>query len=182
MRVLISAFESFDGRNINISEEVLKLLDDNYYKVLIPVSYNKCFDILKEKINNINPDIIICLGEAIKREEITIESRAINLRSASISDNDGIKYENEIIIDGKDEYLYSTLPIEKIISNTNIKESNSAGTYVCNNLLFELLNYNNSLNNKKMCGFIHLPRLEVYKSYREIKEQLEKCIKLVMED
>ncbi len=182
MKILISAFESFDGRNINISEEVLKLFDDNYYKVLIPVSYNKCFSVLKEKIESVNPDVIICLGEAIKREEITIEGRAINLRNASISDNDGIKYENEIIMNGKDEYLYSTLPIEEIISNTNIKESNSAGTYVCNNLLYELLNYNNCLKNKKLCGFIHLPRLEVYKSYIDIKEQIEKCIKIIMED
>lgn len=182
MKVLISAFESFDGRSINISEEVLKLLSDDYYKALIPVSYNKCFCVLKEKINSINPDIIICLGEAIKREDITIEKRAINLRNASIPDNEGIKYENEIIIDGRDEYLYSTLPIEAIISNTNIKESNSAGTYVCNNLLYELLNYNKSLNNNKLCGFIHLPRLEKYKSYNELKEQIEKCIDIIMEE
>lgn len=181
MKILISAFESFDGRNINISEEVLKLLDNKYFKVLIPVSYNRCFEILKNKIEEYNPDIVICLGEAIKREEVTIEHQAFNLRDASISDNDGIKYEGTKILENGDEILYSNLPIDKIVSNTFIKESFSAGKYVCNNLLYELLNYNKEQNKNVLCGFIHLPRLEKYKSYIEIKEQIDKCIKIMEE-
>ena len=181
MKILISAFESFDGRNVNISEEVLKLLDDKYYKVLIPVSYNRCFEKLKNKIDEINPDIVLCLGEAIKRDEITIEHQAFNIREASICDNDGIKYEGSKILENNNEILYSNLPISKILENTDIKGSFSAGKYVCNNLLYELLNYNIEFSKNILCGFIHLPRLEKYKTYNEIKEQIDKCIEIMEE-
>ena len=74
MKVLISAFEPFCNREINNSEEVLNKLDScKYNKILLPVSYNRAFNILKEEINKIKPDLVICLGEAINRIEICLE-------------------------------------------------------------------------------------------------------------
>ena len=183
MRVLISAFEPFCNRKINNSEEVLNKLDlCKYNKILLPVSYNRSFNILKEEINKIKPDLVICLGEAINRIEICLERRAINLRKASICDNDNVCFDGLKVNDCEDEFLYSNLNIDKLVLKTNVADSFDAGMFVCNSLFYELLDYNRELNNSMLCGFIHIPRIEKYKSIDEMKEKIELIIKNIMEE
>lgn len=182
MKILVSGFEAFNNRLINNSKEVLDLLNaDKYYKVILPVSYNRSFELLKKEIEKIKPDLVLCLGEAINRTDICIEKRAINIKKASICDNDNVIYNGECIIENGDEFLYSNILIDKVICNTNIIASLDAGKFVCNTLLYELLNYNKNLNKPMLCAFIHIPRLEKYKTIEEIKDMIELSLN-IMED
>ena len=115
-----------------------------------------------EKVKQINPDVIICVGLAGGRRSVTVETVAINLKEATIPDNEGnAPMDEPVLKDAKNAY-FSTLPIRNIVKN--IKDNGidanlsfSAGAFVCNETLFLLLNkYENS--NVKV-GFIHLPFL-----------------------
>lgn len=178
MKILVSAFETFDNRNVNGSYECMKLLD-NVSKVLLPVSFNKAFLFLKKAIDEIIPDIIICLGEAINREEITIEKYAYNIRKSTIVDNDGIIYNGSKVINNGEDRLETNLLINEICMGTKIILSESAGTYVCNDVLYEMLDY---IKHKNIYGgFIHIPRIDKYKSYAEMSIEITKLINNIKE-
>jgi pyroglutamyl-peptidase len=169
LKILVTAFEPFGGETINPSYEVLKRLDDRIKgaeieKLLVPTAFNVSIDKVIEKINEINPDVVLSIGQAGGRADISIERVAINIDDARIPDNLGYQPEDKIIdLEGETAY-FSTIPIKRIAQaikkeNIPVSISNSAGTYVCNHLLYGVLNYlsKNRLNIK--AGFIHIPYL-----------------------
>lgn len=168
MKILLTAFDPFANEKINPTLEVLKKLEDNILnaqiiKLKLPTIFDKSSQILEEKIKEIKPDFILSLGQAGGRSKITAERVAINVDDASIKDNAGEKpIDQKIRIDGKNAY-FSTLPIKAIVEEIKkagipAEISNSAGTFVCNHIMYEGLYFAEKYGNIK-AGFIHIPFL-----------------------
>ena len=166
-KLLITGFDPFGGQKINPSWQSVLALEDrigeyNITKLEIPTVFNKGANLVLKKAEEIKPDVIICIGQAGGRIGVTPEVVAINLKEAEIADNEGYKPINSpIIADGKNAY-FSTLPIREMVDAIK-KEgvptglSYSAGTFVCNEVLYTLLHHFNGTNVR--VGFIHVPFL-----------------------
>ena len=167
MNLLITGFEAFLENEENPTEEILKLLPNSIYgnsitKVLLPVVYDECFEILLPIIDDVKPDVIINLGLAGGRKAISLERVAININDSKQKDNKGNIPQDEVIIESGESAYFSTLPIKQMMKNIQIKNipveiSNSAGTYVCNNLMYHVLHYICNSNMSIKAGFIHVP-------------------------
>lgn len=164
-KLLITGFEPFGGEAINPSWEALKLIPDvikdfNIVKMEIPVVFGKAAEIIIEKAEEIGADVILCIGQAGGRDAITPEMLGINLRHASIPDNEGNQPLDEKIIEGGDVAYFTTLPARAIAEKISAKGigakvSYSAGAYVCNDVIYSLLAHFNGSDVK--LGFIHIP-------------------------
>ena len=164
-KILITGFEPFGDEQINPSwEAVCRLPDEisgySIHKLLLPVVFGDAAQMVIDEANKISPNVIISIGQAGGRDSITLELVGINLRNAAIPDNCGNKPQDEaIIFEGADAH-FSTLPVRKIVEKINekgiaAKVSYSAGTYVCNDVLYTLLDYYKNTN--VLVGFIHVP-------------------------
>lgn len=167
MRVLITGFTPFGEEKINPSWEAVKRLKDSYgdikvFKSEIPTIFNKAIYSLQEEIERYNPDVVICTGQAGGRTGITPERVAINVNDARIADNDGNTPIDEKIFDDGANAYFSSLPIKAIVKELKDKKipasiSNSAGTFVCNNLMYGLLYYIEKKYKNIRGGFVHIP-------------------------
>ena len=164
-KLLITGFEPFGEETINPSWEAVNLLDSQIgeyqiTKLLLPVVFEKAYEKTLEKANELCPNVILCIGQAGGRNAITPELVAINLRHASIPDNNGNKPQDQPVISGGENAYFSNIPVRKIVDAISTQQipakvSYSAGAYVCNDLLYSLLN--NFKNSETLVGFIHLP-------------------------
>lgn len=168
MKILLTAFDPFADEKINPTLEVLKKLEDNILdvqliKLELPTVFDKSSKILEEKIKEVKPDVILSLGQAGGRSKITVERIAINIDDANIKDNEGNKpIDQKIRNDGENAY-FSTLPIKAIVEEIKkagipAEISNTAGTFVCNHIMYEGLYLAEKYGNIK-AGFIHIPFL-----------------------
>ena len=164
-KLLITGFEPFGGEKINPSWEAVKLLpekigDFEIIKAEIPVVFEKAAETVLAKAEELKPNAIICVGQAGGRTGVTPEMVAINLRFASIPDNEGNQPKDvPCISDGENAY-FATLPVRKMVeavSEASIpcSVSYSAGTYVCNDLIYHVL-HSYKGTETKAC-FIHVP-------------------------
>ena len=165
-KLLLTAFTPFDGERINPALEAVKLVKDRIGNLLIvklevPTVFGKSIDTVREAIEREKPDFVLSIGQAGGRAEICPERVAINLDDARIPDNEGNQPIDETIFpDGENAY-FSTLPVKAMVEAIR-KEglpsslSNSAGTYVCNHLMYGVLYY---LDKRPVikAGFIHVP-------------------------
>ncbi|NLC41275.1 MAG: pyroglutamyl-peptidase I [Erysipelothrix sp.] len=158
-KILISAFDIFGNNAANSSQLVLEQLTENQNlkMVLVPTVRQKSFETLKPFLDE--AEIVICLGMASNRDKISLERVAINVDDFRIEDNEGNKPSNQAIIDGGPTAYFSTLPLIDIQSRLEslkipVEISNSAGTFVCNHLMYQVAHY---FQNTKPNGFIHLP-------------------------
>lgn len=164
MKIILTAFEPFNGRSINNSSLVLdkvSLENENLLKLKLPVEFIHSFDRLKENIDSFNPEIVILFGEAPYEQSFTLEKEAHNIMNSKTKDNRGITKDNEIIIENEENTLYSTFPLSKIEDTAkkfNANLSTSAGTYICNSTYFQTLSYIKNKNIK--CIFIHVSNKE----------------------
>lgn len=164
-KLLITGFEPFGGEVINPSWEAVKFLPPkiNGYqltKLCIPVVFTEAAETVIKTAEEIRPDVILCIGQAGGRNAITPELVGINLRHASIPDNNGNEPKEDAIISGGENAYFSTLPVRKIadaISADGVpaKISYSAGAYVCNDVLYTLLHRYKEATTR--VGFIHIP-------------------------
>lgn len=164
-KLLITGFEPFGGEKINPSWEAVSLLKNeiNGYeitKLLIPVVFGKAAEQIIKTAKDISPDVIISVGQAGGRNAVTPELVAINLRHGSIPDNSGYFPKDEPIMQNGATAYFSTLPVRKMseaIATCGIASSvsYSAGTYVCNDVLYTLLSHYE--NTKTKICFIHIP-------------------------
>ena len=168
MKILITGFDAFNGEKINPASLILDKIGDEIEghrleKLLLPTKFIGTADLLERKIVEIRPDIIISLGQAGGRTDITVERVAINIADASIADNDGkMPIDEKIRWDGENAY-FSTLPIKAIVENLRKEKIpasvlNSAGTYVCNFVMYNDLYLADKYKNIS-AGFIHVPYL-----------------------
>ena len=166
-KLLITGFDPFDGATVNPSWEAVKLLpekigDYELCKLQIPTVFGVAPRTVLEKAAEIHPDVIISVGQAGGRAAVTPERIGINIRDARISDNAGISPKNEIIAPTGADGYFSTLPVQAMIAAINnaglpAAISNTAGTFVCNDVLYSLLHH--YADTAVRCGFIHVPYL-----------------------
>ena len=166
-KLLISGFDPFGGEKINPSFEAVKLLPDvigeyELTKIELPTVFGRAAEIMSAKIEEIRPDAVICVGQAGGRRGITPEVIGINLREATIADNAGAQLQNEPVSEGAPDGIFSTLPVREMVAAIKAEGlpaslSFSAGAFVCNDLLFSLLNTYRGTEIK--IGFIHVPFL-----------------------
>ena len=164
-KLLITGFEPFGGEDINPSWEAVRLLPDeigdySLYKLCIPVTFGGGAERLLASAEELHPDVILSIGQAGGRANVTPELVAINLRHASIPDNNGYHPIDLPIIEGGCAAYFSTLPMRQIsraISDSGIPShlSYSAGAYVCNDLYYTLLSH--FAGSSTRIGFIHVP-------------------------
>lgn len=164
-RLLITGFEPFGGESINPSWEVVCRLPDvigeyELTRLCLPVVFGDAANMLLDLAAELMPDVILCIGQAGGRSAITPEMVAINLRHADIPDNLGNQPRDEKIVFGGETAYFSTVPVRKMAESINAMGisscvSYSAGAYVCNDLLYTLLNHYK--NSKVSVGFIHIP-------------------------
>lgn len=167
MKILLTAFEPFGGETINPAMEAVKLVGDEIcgaeiVKCYVPVVFKKSIDLVLAAMEAERPDVVVCVGQAGGRDGVTPERVAINVDDAGIPDNEGNRPIDEpIYIDGKNAY-FSSLPVKAIVRDIQAvgipsSLSNSAGTYVCNHLMYGVL-YNIERSYPGMRGgFIHVP-------------------------
>ena len=166
-KLLITGFEPFGGQNINPSWQSVLALENqigefSLYKLEIPTVFKKGVQAVLEKAEQINPDAILCIGQAGGRDSITPEVVAINLMDANIADNEGNKPINEQIDPTGENAYFSNLPIREMVKAINsegipAKLSYSAGAFVCNEVMYTLLH--KFKNTDVKVGFIHVPFL-----------------------
>lgn len=167
MKLLLTAFDPFGGQNINPALEAVKQIPDQIHnttiiKLEVPTVFNKSIEILSKAIEEHLPDAVLCIGQAGGRTAITPERVAINIDDAGIADNEGNQpLDQPIRPDGAAAY-FSSLPIKAMAAR--IREagipaaiSNSAGTFVCNHLMYGLLYTLNQNYPHMKGGFIHVP-------------------------
>ena len=164
-KLLITGFEAFGGETINPSWDAVRRLPDvicdfSITKLCLPVVFGEAPEKTIAAAKDLAPDVILCIGQAGGRAAVTPEMVGINLRHASIPDNNGNQPSDDEIIKGGDKAYFSTLPVRKIAENIKSKGiaaqvSYSAGTYVCNDLIYSLLAHFSGT--KTEVGFIHVP-------------------------
>lgn len=200
MNILITGFEPFDGQTINPSIEILNRIQNNYnhvyiYKLIVPTVFNESIEVVCKKVDEIHPDIVLMLGQAGGRKEISIERVAINIDDANIPDNRGIKPIDSVIMKNGQPAYFSSLPIKKMMNilrenNLPAQISNSAGTYVCNHLMYGVLNHIDSKKLNILAGFVHVPFIHEQvidngnfsMSLNDLVKAVELLIEIVSED
>jgi len=166
-KIIVSAFEPFGGSGRNSSLDTLKALPGILYgheivKVTLPVVYGECGRGLCEAVAGYAAGevaAVICLGQAAGRGSITPEYVAVNVRHAGAADNAGVKYELTPIGDGAEAYV-TGLPVAEMVkamkaAGVPAAVSFTAGTYVCNDLMYAAVEYCRPRG--IAAGFVHLP-------------------------
>jgi len=163
--LLITGFDPFDGESINPSWEVVSRLPESLggftlHKLQIPTVFSLAAEKVVEAAKEIQPDVILCIGQAGGRGAVTPERVAINIRDARICDNAGNQpVDQPIVPDGPDAY-FATVPVKAMVqamidAGCDAAISNTAGTFVCNDVLYTLLHHYHGTS--VQAGFIHVP-------------------------
>ncbi|MFJ3167057.1 pyroglutamyl-peptidase I [Serratia nematodiphila] len=168
-KVLITGFEPFGGERLNPSWEVVKQLNDmelvgtRLVARQLPCVFGAALEALNAAIDEVQPLMVLAVGQAGGRTDITIERVAINVDDARIPDNQGQQPVDEPIVAGGPAAYFSTLPIKAMVSSMReagipASVSQTAGTYVCNHVMYGLLHRLSGQREVKG-GFIHIPYL-----------------------
>ena len=167
MKILITAFDPFGGEAVNPALEAVKQMKDEIagaqiVKLEIPTVFGKSIEVIHETMKKEQPDAVLSIGQAGGRFGVTPERVAINVDDARIKDNEGNQpIDTPIFEDGKPAY-FSTLPVKamvKAIHDQGLPSSlsNSAGTFVCNHVMYGVLYYIDKEFPGVRGGFIHVP-------------------------
>ncbi len=201
MKILITGFDPFGGENINPALEAVKKLPDTILgqeiiKIEIPTVFRKSLEKIEENIQKHNPDVVISVGQAGGRFGVTPERVAINIDDARIKDNEGNQpIDISIYEDGENAY-FSNLPIKAMVKEMNdngipASVSNTAGTFVCNHVMYGILYLIDKKYPNIRGGFIHVPYIPSQvttkpntpsMSIDDIAKGLELSIKAVIEN
>ena len=168
MKLLLTAFEPFGGETLYAAWEAVMALDApeglQLCRLQVPTVFGLAGDTVWEAIERERPDAVLCVGQAAGRAALTPERAALNLRDASIPDNAGNQPQDEPVVPGGPAAYFTTLSARKMaeaIQRTGVPASisNSAGTFVCNDLLYSLLHRIARESLPLRCGFVHVPCL-----------------------
>ncbi|WNZ92584.1 pyroglutamyl-peptidase I [Streptococcus iniae] len=167
MKILVTGFDPFGGEAINPALESIKQLpstiDGAEIKcVEVPTVFHESAEVLKKHLENFKPDVVLCIGQAGGRTGLTPERVAINQDDARIPDNKGNQPIDTLIREDGAPAYFSTLPIKAMVAAIQkaglpASVSNTAGTFVCNHLMYQALYLvEKHLPNAK-AGFMHIP-------------------------
>lgn len=167
MKILVSGFDPFGGESINPSIDAVKRLPDSIngveiIKLEIPTVIGKSIDKLTQAVETYFPDVVLCVGQAGGRSDISVERIAINIDDCRIKDNEGNQpIDESIVVNGPDAY-FLTLPIKAIVSDLQSQGiqasvSNTAGTFICNHVAYGMAHLAKTKYPYMRTGFIHIP-------------------------
>ena len=166
-KLLITGFDPFGGQTVNPSWLAVERLPDRIgdfaiYKKMIPTVFGTAAEAVLEEAEKVQPDVILCVGQAGGRAAVTPERIAVNIRDARIADNAGNQPRGEFVAPDGPAAYFATVPVEKMaqaIEQAGISGtvSNSAGAFVCNDTLYGLLHA--FAGSSVRVGFIHVPYL-----------------------
>lgn len=169
MKILVTGFDPFGGEPINPAIESVKKLPDNIagaeiIKLEIPTVRGKSLEKIEKAIQEHNPDIILSVGQAGGRFDITVERVGINMDDFRIPDNEGNQVIDEPIFSDGDNAYFVKLPVKAMVQNIQKNRipasvSYTAGTFVCNHVLYGVLYLVEKKYKGKKSGFIHIPFL-----------------------
>lgn len=157
MRILVTAFEPFDGAETNISRSVMNGIQEEVEKVLLPVSFRNAPIVLQQAIRDIHPDVLLMLGQCGDEEKIRMERFAVNLMDSDKGDNDGYCPKEERIYESAQVAYQTPFPVRTWVESLEVqglpvRASNTAGLYVCNRVYFEALHFG------QKALFVHIPK------------------------
>ena len=201
MKILVTGFDPFGGESINPAWEAVSRIKDEIagvevVKLQVPTVFKKSIEKLEEGIKEHRPDAVICVGQAGGRYEVTPERVAINIDDARIEDNQGNQpIDISIFEDGAPAY-FATLPVKAMVKEINkaglpATLSNTAGTFVCNHLMYGALYLADKKYPNMRAGFIHVPYIPQQvitkkgtpsMALEDIVKSLEAAIKAVVEN
>lgn len=166
-KLLITGFDPFGGENINPSWEAVKELPDHIgdwqlTKMEIPTVFGAAAGQVIAAAEGLQPNAILCIGQAGGRAAVTPEVVAINLQEARIPDNRGNQPMNTPVVKGGPAAYFATVPVREMVQTIQAASipaalSYSAGTFVCNDVLYRLLHHFDGTATQ--AGFIHVPYL-----------------------
>lgn len=167
MKLLLTAFDPFGGETVNPAQEAVKMVSSRVgnvevIKCVVPTVFGKSIETVAAAIEDCRPDAVLCIGQAGGRADLTPERIAINLDDASIADNEGNRpVDTPIFPDGKPAY-FSTLPVKAMVAAIRAAGipaslSNTAGTFVCNHLMYGVLYTLEKYYPSVRGGFLHVP-------------------------
>ena len=167
MKILVTGFDPFGGEKVNPALEAVKSLPSVIHVaeirwVEIPTVFYQSAEVLEAEIVRYQPDVVLCIGQAGGRASLTPERVAINQDDARIPDNQGNQpIDTPIRLDGEAAY-FSTLPIKAMVQAINevglpATVSNTAGTFVCNHLMYQVLYLADKKFPHMRAGFMHIP-------------------------
>jgi pyroglutamyl-peptidase len=161
-RVLVTGFEPFDGGTVNPSQRIVDALAGDVATAVLPVAYARATDALRAALDEAEPDVVICFGQADGRTGISVERFAHNLDGAESVDNDGATSAAEIDPYGPVAYR-ATLPVDEIVealraAGIPAAASRDAGGFLCNHVFYVLMR---ALEDRPEVrgGFVHVPLL-----------------------
>lgn len=167
MTILVTAFDPFGGESVNPAQLAVEQLPDAIgghaiIKSIVPTIFGASADQVGALMDALSPDAVVCIGQAGGRDAITPERVAINVMDATKPDNAGIAPEDVPIIPNGPAAYFSTLPVKAMVTAMEAagipaKLSNTAGTFVCNQLLYRCLHHAARNMPACRCGFIHVP-------------------------
>ena len=172
MKILVTGFDPFGGEKINPALETIKRLPDTILgaqiiKLEIPTVVGKSLAKIKEAVEKENPDVVLSIGQAGGRSEITVERVGINIDDCRIPDNEGNQPIDEPVVKGGPAAYFVTVPIKAIVENRKAHNipasiSNTAGTFICNHVCYgvaHLAAARTAAGKPMKSGFIHIPFL-----------------------
>ncbi len=168
MKILLTAFEPFGGDSVNPAWEAVRTLEApdgaELVRLQVPTVYGLAGDTVLDAVRRERPDAVLCVGQAAGRAALTPERIAINCRDARIPDNAGQQPADETILPDGPAAYFSTLPIRAMTEAIRAADvpaavSNTAGTFVCNDLMYTLLHGLEREFPAVRVGFIHVPCL-----------------------
>ncbi|MCZ0717372.1 pyroglutamyl-peptidase I [Aerococcus kribbianus] len=167
MKILVTGFDPFGGEDKNPALEAVKRLPDTIkgaeiIKLEIPTVFHKSADVVREKMREVQPDAVLNIGQAGGRYDLTVERVAINQDDARIPDNDGKQPIDEAIqADGAPAY-FASIPVKAMVEAIRqeglpASVSNTAGTFVCNHIMYQTLYIVVNEFPDTKAGFMHIP-------------------------
>ena len=163
-KVLLTGFEPFGTASSNPSGEIVKQISgDSIVTAILPVTYAQSAERLLELIAKHNPDVVICLGQAEGRTQITPEKVAINLDDARLPDNAGVQRSDVKILNNGPDAYFTTLPIKEMVeaakaAGVAASVSLSAGAFLCNHVFY--IAQNKFAGSNVRSGFVHVPLMD----------------------
>ncbi|KOT59399.1 MULTISPECIES: pyroglutamyl-peptidase I [Streptomyces] len=167
-RVLLTGFEPFDGERTNPSWEAVRdaaaTPPDGLETtaVELPCVFGRSRTALREAVAAHDPDLVLCVGQAGGRPDLTVERIAVNIDDARIPDVSGAQPIDEPVVPGGPAAYFAALPVKACVAAVReaglpASVSNTAGTFVCNHVFYDLMHLIATERPALRGGFVHVP-------------------------
>lgn len=180
-KVLLTGFEAYGYTPINPAESVARALegalvgDAEIVSRIVPNTFFKCIDFVTAAIEEVQPELVVMMGEYGGRSMITVERLAQNLNDGTrygLTDNAGQSLQGDLTAAEGPVAYYATLPLRAMVKAMRAAGipadiSDAGGTFCCNHLMYGVLHYLAQKQSAIRAGWIHLPFLPAVAALEE---------------